>query len=205
MASKHLDSVRRTHDPNSGGPHLDRLLNEPISQLAPFSALILTITILILFLVKTYFIEKVLMHTKRYKVHYERLNSVQQCTFINHHVAGGCKLVLLFSAAYPFLNVAFGHSKLQSPIVPGHKPTNGDVMIVCSQLFTAMYIFELYFRRTISVISAAHHIGAILITQSAVAIGLNFHHEKDATFEFVLCFVWGMSSYHLFSRSLRGI
>ena len=76
-------------------------------------------------------------------------------------------------------------------MIPHYKATNGDVMIVCSQIFTAMYIFELFYRRTISVISAAHHIGAIVITQSAVAISLNFAHEQDASFEFVLCFVWG--------------
>jgi len=145
-----------------------------------------------IFFIKTYILEKLLLNTKRYKVHFERLNPSQQCTFINHHVAAGCKIVLLCSAAYPFLNVAFGHSKLQDPVAGDYRPTNGDLMIVCSQLFTAMYIFELYFRRTVSLISAAHHIGAIVITQSAVAIALNFRQEKDATFEFILCFVWGM-------------
>lgn len=196
MASKlpYTDSARRsTHRDDDDRPHLDYLINDSISSLAPFSALILTITIVMIFFIKTYLIERILMRTKRYKRCFDPLDSTQQCTFVNHHVAVCCKIALLCSAAYPFISVAFGKSSLQTPTVPGHRVTNGDLMIVCSQLFTAMYIFELFFRRTISFISAAHHIGAIVITQSAVAISLNFTHEKDATFEFILCFVWGTS------------
>ncbi|KAJ9494488.1 hypothetical protein LTR99_010747 [Exophiala xenobiotica] len=192
MATGRLSRVRRAHShADFDGPHLDQLVNESVSALAPFAALILTITIVVLFLVRLCVIERILMRTKRYRCHFDRLGPIQQCTFINHHVAAACKVTLLFSAAYPFLAVAFGHSTLQSPIIPHHRPTNGDLLIVCAQIFSAMYIFELFFRRTISVISAAHHIGAVVITQSAVAISLDFHHEKDATFEFVLCFVWG--------------
>jgi hypothetical protein len=195
MAGQQSENVAHTHHLDIDGPHhLDQLVNESVSRLAPFSALILTIVIVILFLIKLYVVERLLMRTKLYRRHFDGLNPFQQSTFINHHIAAGCKIVLLFSAAYPFLAVAFGRSTLQSPVAPHHKTTNGDVLIVCTQIFTAMYTFELFFRRTISVISAAHHIGAIVITQSAVAISLNFHHEKDATWEFVLCFVWGMSS-----------
>jgi hypothetical protein len=39
-----------------------------------------------------------------------------------------------------------------------------------------------------------HHIGTIMIGQSAIAISLNLVREKDATIEFILCTVWGMSS-----------
>jgi hypothetical protein len=186
--------ARKKHHLDPDKPHLDQLVNEAISSLAPFSGLILTIILVVLFLIKLYIIEKWFMRTRLYRCHFDRLDSVQQCTFVNHHVAAGCKFVLLFSAAYPFFAVAFGQSTLQSPMIPHHRPTNGDVMVVCSQLFTAMYIFELFFRRTISMISAAHHIGAVIITQSAVAISLNWDHERDATYEFVLCFVWGMPS-----------
>lgn len=67
----------------------------------------------------------------------------------------------------------------------------GDVLVVCSQLFISMYVFELFYRPQISPIGALHHIGAIVIAQSAVAISLDFEHEVDATIEFVMCFVWG--------------
>lgn len=201
MATEYLGRVRRAHHHTGfNGPHVAHLANGPVSTLAPFAALILTISTVILFLFRLCVIERFLLRTKRYRCHFDRLGPIQQCTFINHHVAAACKIVLLFSAAYPFLAVAFGHSTLQSPVVPyqsptaGHRPTNGDVLVVCAQIFAAMYIFELFFRRTISVISAAHHIGAIVITQSALAIALNFQRERDATIEFVLCFVWGTPS-----------
>jgi hypothetical protein len=40
-------------------------------------------------------------------------------------------------------------------------------------------------------VSAGHHIGTIMIGQSAIAISLNLVREKDATIEFILCTVWG--------------
>jgi hypothetical protein len=58
-----------------------------------------------------------------------------------------------------------------------------------------MYIFELLFRAKLSPVAVAHHIGAIVIAQSAVAISLNWQHERDATIEFILCFVWGESGF----------
>jgi hypothetical protein len=66
------------------------------------------------------------------------------------------------------------------------------VLIVLNQLFIAMYIFELFYRAKLSPIAVAHHIGAIMIAQSSVAMSLNWQHERDATIEFDLCFVWGM-------------
>lgn len=56
-----------------------------------------------------------------------------------------------------------------------------------------MYIFELLYRAKLSYVAVMHHIGAIVIAQSAVAMSLNWEHERDATIEFILCFVWGMS------------
>ena len=55
-----------------------------------------------------------------------------------------------------------------------------------------MYFFELLFRAKLSPIAVLHHIGAVVIAQSAVAISLNWEHERDATVEFILCFIWGM-------------
>lgn len=54
-----------------------------------------------------------------------------------------------------------------------------------------MYVFELFYRPKISPVSVGHHIGTIMIGQSAIAISLNLIHEKDATIEFILCTIWG--------------
>lgn len=45
----------------------------------------------------------------------------------------------------------------------------------------------------LSYISTMHHLGTILVAQSAIAISLNLSREKDATIEFILCLVWGKS------------
>jgi hypothetical protein len=54
-----------------------------------------------------------------------------------------------------------------------------------------MYVFELFYRPKISPVSVVHHIGTIMIGQTAIAISLNLVREKDATIEFILCTVWG--------------
>jgi len=172
------------------GAHIDDLVNEAISRLAPFSALILTITCVLVFAYRLYFVEKFLMKTKLYKAKYQALAEDQRRSLVNHHVAGTCKIVLLFSAIYPFTAIAFGKANPHTTWIAGGTATLGDTMIVCSQLFTVMYVFELFYRVNVSPISAAHHVGAIVIAQTAVAISLNFDHERDAVIEFMMCFVW---------------
>lgn len=56
-----------------------------------------------------------------------------------------------------------------------------------------MYVFELFYRPKISLVSVGHHIGTIMIGQSAIAISINLIRERDATIEFILCTVWGTS------------
>jgi hypothetical protein len=54
-----------------------------------------------------------------------------------------------------------------------------------------MYIFELLFRAKLSPVAVAHHIGSVMIAVAAVAISLNWEHQRDATLEFILCCLWG--------------
>ncbi|KAL1854388.1 hypothetical protein Daus18300_011487 [Diaporthe australafricana] len=67
----------------------------------------------------------------------------------------------------------------------------GDILIVVSQMLIAMYIFELFYRPKISPVSVGHHVGTIMIGQSAIAISLDLIREPDADIEFSLCLVWG--------------
>jgi hypothetical protein len=157
--------------------------------LAPYACLILTIVLVILSIARLYVFEQTI--PRLYPQTWSRLDDTQRRNFINHHVAVIIKLSLVVSQSYPFFAVAFGKSTLHTTLTPGGSVTTGDIMVVGSQVFVAMYIFELYYRVRVSHISMAHHIGAILITQAAITIGLNFTHEKDATIEFVLCFLWG--------------
>lgn len=60
-------------------------------------------------------------------------------------------------------------------------------------MLVGMYIFELIYRVKVSHISSMHHIGTIMVAESAIAISLNLTREKDASIEFILCTVWGES------------
>ena len=58
-------------------------------------------------------------------------------------------------------------------------------------MLVGMYIFELIYRVKVSPIGTMHHLGTILVAESAIAISLDLTREKDASIEFVLCTVWG--------------
>ncbi|CAI6338175.1 unnamed protein product [Periconia digitata] len=170
-------------------PHVANLVNESISSLAPFAALILTVTLVIFFLVRFYLLESWLI-PKYYKC-YAGLNEVNRRGFVNHHIAGIVKIIMAIVGAYPFFSIAFGHATVRTPFGGSKIVTLGDVLLVLNQIFIAMYVFELLFRAKLSPVAVLHHIGAVIIAQSAVAISLNWHHERDAMIEFMLCFVWG--------------
>ena len=174
------------------GPHVARLSNTHISNLAPFSALILSIVFIIYFAVRFYVLEGFLLK-KLYGEIYTRMDETTRRGFVNHHLAGTTKLLILVAAAYPFVDVAFGSASFNSSFAGSKSVTQGDVLIVAAQMLIAMYVFELFYRPKISPVSVGHHIGTIMIGQSAIAISLNLVHEKDATIEFVLCTVWGKS------------
>ncbi|KAF9633701.1 hypothetical protein BFW01_g4595 [Lasiodiplodia theobromae] len=171
-------------------PHVVHLESSYVSNLASYAGIILVVCLVIIFLFRMYVFEGFLLK-RLYRTIYTQMNDTVRRGFVNHHVAGSIKIVLLATAIYPFIAVAFGHSGMQAPIVPHSRVTMGDVLVVCSQIFVGMYVFELFYRTKISPVSVLHHIGAILIAQSAVMMSLDPKHQKDAALEFVLCFVWG--------------
>jgi hypothetical protein len=173
-------------------PHFATLPNEAISILTPYSGLILTICLVVLFFVKHYLLEPVIFRRFYPKV-YGSMDDSSKRGFLNHHIAGGIKIVILFAGAKPFIDVVFGHSQLSSPMTGLHAhPTMGDMLLVLCHLFCSMYLFELFFRKTLSPIAVMHHVGAVMIGQSAIALSLDLDNEPNATMEFVLCLVWGI-------------
>jgi steroid 5-alpha reductase family enzyme len=77
----------------------------------------------------------------------------------------------------------------------------GDVLIICSQLVVAMYIFELTYRVKISPVSVVHHLGSILVAQAAITISIEG--QKDSSVEFVLVTVWGKRRFLTFCSRNR--
>jgi len=172
------------------GPHITHVQLQSISRLAPFSALIISIIFVVYFVIRFYVLEGFLLE-KFYGRVYTSMDETTRRGFVNHHIAGSTKILILIIAAYPFIDVAFLTASPRTPFAGSTFVTQGDVLIVASQMLIAMYVFELFYRPKISPVSVAHHIGTIMIGQSAIAISLNLIHEKDATIEFILCTVWG--------------
>ncbi|KAH8588075.1 hypothetical protein B0O99DRAFT_639962 [Bisporella sp. PMI_857] len=185
LASRHV------HPSDTDDPHVTHVPLESISRLAPFSALIISIIFIIYFLIRFYILECFLL-AKIYGKTYTQMDETTRRGFVNHHIAGATKILILVLAAYPFIDVAFGSATFHSPYAGSKHVKQGDILIIAAQMLIAMYVFELFYRPKISPVSVGHHIGTILIGQSAIAISLNLVREKDATIEFILCTVWGL-------------
>lgn len=180
------------HHEHEFGHHyhpLGQLVNELVSPLAPYSALILTISTVCIALFRIYVLDVFI--PKVYGSHFVKLDPVKRRSFKNHHVAAIMKVVVFTLAAYPLLKIAAFGGKPSQPVSPGSRVSLGDLLVVTSNVFTGMYIFELFYRDNTSPVSVAHHIGAIVIAQSAIVMSINYNHQADAIHEFIICFVWG--------------
>ncbi|KAJ5670737.1 uncharacterized protein N7477_006100 [Penicillium maclennaniae] len=162
--------------------HLKSTQQEPISQLAPFAALIISIILVILFLIRFYILEGFLIPWLYGKT-YTEMNETNRRGFINHHIAGATKLVILLVAVYPFIRaITTGPTVFHLPYIPG-RPATLDAN-------RHVRLRTLVPRQTLPV-AVLHHVGTIMIGQSAIAISLKLAREPDANIEFILCLVWG--------------
>ncbi|KAF8907293.1 hypothetical protein CPB84DRAFT_1843996 [Gymnopilus junonius] len=170
------------------GAHVQHFPISSISSLAPYSALILSVVLIVIFLIRFYLLQDLIL-PKFYGSKYTTLNDINRRGFLNHHIAGATKLLILVVAAYPFGSTAFGGANFHTPYVAGSKVKMGDLLLVCAQMLSGMYIFELLYRVKISPISVLHHMGSILVAQAAIAISIRG--DRESSIEFVLCTVWG--------------
>lgn len=73
-----------------------------ISVLSPYTGLILAVVLCVLFLVRFYVLELFLLE-RLYGIKYTCLNEIDRRGFVNHHIAGATKIIILITAVYPFL------------------------------------------------------------------------------------------------------
>ena len=171
------------------GAHIIHSPVTTISKLAPYSALILSIVLIVLFLIRLYMLQSFLLK----KIHgsiYTQMDDITRRSFINHYISAATKLTILMVAIYPFGSVTFGTANYHTPYIQGSRITMGDLLIVAVQLFTGMFIFELIYRVKISPVSVAHHILSIVVSQTAIT--LSYEGAPESSIEFMLCTVWGM-------------
>lgn len=82
--------------------HIQSFPETSISVLSPFIGLILAVILCILFLVRFYVLELFLLEWA-YGTKYTQLNESERRGFLNHHIAGATKIIILIAAIYPFL------------------------------------------------------------------------------------------------------
>ncbi|KAF7350196.1 hypothetical protein MVEN_01322600 [Mycena venus] len=177
--------------------HIRKFPLTAISAFSPYTGLIISVVLLIFFLIKFYVLELFLLR-KIYGTKYTLLDEVNRRGFVNHHIAGTTKILILIIAARPFITVAFGNSGFHTPFAKGSRVTMGDILVISAQMLVGMFIFELIYRTKISPISVVHHMASILIAQAAVTISIMM--KKDSSLEFLLCTVWG--AFDIISESL---
>ena len=169
------------------GAHIRDSPVTSVSKLAPYSALILSIALVVLFLIRFYILQRLLE-----KIHgsiYTQMDDSARRSFLNHYIAGGTKLTILIISLYPFVSVTFGTANFDTPYAHGSRVTMGDLLLIAVQTLTGMFIFELIYRDKISPVSVVHHIGSIMVAQAAITISLEG--APESSIEFMLCTVWG--------------
>ena len=179
------------------GAHISHSPATSISKLAPYSALILSIVLIVLFLIRFYVLQRFLLEKLHGSI-YTQMDDLNRRSFLNHYIAGATKLAILIIAVYPFGSVAFGTANFHTPYVRGSRVTMGDLLLIAAQLLSAMFIFELIYRVKISPVSVAHHIGSIMVAQAAITISIEG--KPESSIEFILCTVWGKQVFS--SRSI---
>lgn len=113
------------HHHHGGYGGLKQLVNEEVSQLAPYAGMILTVILVIYFLVRYYVFEKFLLRRMHGDV-YDKLNDNQRRGFINHHIAACAKILMLSSLSYPFFSILAGKAAVHTLVAGSKVVTYGD-------------------------------------------------------------------------------
>lgn len=180
------------------GPKIINLVNQPLSNLLSHGALILCSSIIIIVLISN------ALERWLFRAFYGRIwsdlqhgqNERRRRSFTYFHLGTIIRLGLLFVGAYPVLDFLVGRADL-SATLPSRQGririTIGDLLFVIAHIYSAYYLFELCFRtKFASIINIAHHIGLLVITQTAIVLFANLKEHPEATMEFYMCMVWGM-------------
>jgi hypothetical protein len=179
-------------------PKIVHVDNEALTLLLPWSALILCSGILTFVLIAN-FIERWLLD-RLYPAIWRELslgnNERRRRSFTYFHVGVFVMITLIVFGAYPVFDFLVGHARVSHILFKN--VTYGDYMLVLSQIYSAYYLFELCFRtRFASFISIAHHIGLLIVIQTALALFGDLSKHPEAILEFYMCMVWGKCDFSL--------
>ncbi|KAJ4012503.1 hypothetical protein NW752_008201 [Fusarium irregulare] len=175
-------------------PKIQLLENNPLTKLLPYGSLILVCSIIGIVLLANILERWVLprVHRRVYAELQERKDERRRRSFVYFHVGTFILASLLVSTAYPIFAFLAGNAHFHTPVSKGGTVTVGDFLFVAAEVYSAYYLFEMCFRtKFASYISIAHHIGLLVITQTAISLFAEPEKHPEATLEFYMCMVWG--------------
>ncbi|EPQ51167.1 hypothetical protein GLOTRDRAFT_5816, partial [Gloeophyllum trabeum ATCC 11539] len=169
------------------------LLAMSISFLLDYSLPVVALELCIVFLVTRLFLEPHFMPRVFGKT-YTEMDVGARRSLTNHAVSFGLKVTCCIGA-YSILETFFVQTPLDEPIHSDHvkhKVTNGDILAYCYLTVPTIYLFEIIYRTNISVVSAIHHIAAILINILGIVIIVDHGQEGYLPLiEFKLILIYG--------------
>ncbi|KAK6066092.1 hypothetical protein SCUP515_10839 [Seiridium cupressi] len=138
-------------------------------------------------LLQRYILPRSYRKTNLYEQNATTLNERHHISFVYHHIAAVLFPVILIFGAAPAIRFTCGSAELGTFLFTSRKITVGDTLLVISQLYSAYYLFEVIFRaKFISIIALAHHIGLLLVTQTALVPVADPLEHGNASAEFYI-------------------
>ncbi|KDQ49266.1 hypothetical protein JAAARDRAFT_143668 [Jaapia argillacea MUCL 33604] len=113
---------------------------------------------------------------------------------LTNHVVSFALKVTCCVGAYSIWEILIAQKPFDVPIRDSHhwKTTNGDILAFCYLTVPSIYLFEIIYRNNISVVSAIHHIAAIIINILGLMVVISHGQEGYlAETEFKLILIYG--------------
>lgn len=133
-----------------------------------------------------------------YKETWKKSSAEKRRTFTNHPVLISAKLLMIALAVEPYLVIVTGIADFNDPYIRAWRPipasttTNGDVIVVATAIFIAMYLHEhLYLSSLVSWVSVMHHLGACLVASIMVTRNVRWEVESSTAAYTVLIMTYG--------------
>ncbi|KAF4962369.1 hypothetical protein FSARC_9535 [Fusarium sarcochroum] len=170
--------------------------NQPLTTLIPYGSFIITCNIVCIALLSNILERWVLrlVYRDTYVALEKDGNERRRRSFTYYHVGALVLFALLCVGVYPVFGFLVGSAKFDMPI--GKGATLGDLLFLVTELYTAYYLYEMCFRTQFaSPLTIAHHVGLLLITQTAVVLFADIQKHPQATIEFYMCMVWDFSTW----------
>jgi hypothetical protein len=137
-----------------------------------------------------------------YRETFNGLSARKKRSFVNHHVLITAKILMIALALYPYMRIILGLADFSTSIVAGSELTIGDITMIATSIFVAVYLHELLFLSSdVQWVSVVHHLGAIIVACVMITLNVRWEHEPNTTAYTVLIMTYGIVVFHRILRS----